>query len=256
MDTAPLVSASLRAARGLVWAACVCTTVFSPPARAEEWPTVALPKGLSTFDIGQQVSVNGMPMQLRGFVSAMSPRDAAEAFRQSMGKPLVENTVGNKLVLGRRQGEHFVTVQVEATGSGSRGVVAVTHLKAAYDNQAATQASTERWLARLPVGSRLMSQMDSEDAGKRSKHLVIVNSQDEALNRDRLVSALGDEGLSLEREGVPDALDARRLPEKLANSRTLFFKGANKDAIATVQRESNGQTTVVLNIVTSTERNR
>lgn len=251
MSPPPLVTSALAARR---WLALVAFTAAAATAQAQEWPTVAVPKNLNTFDIGQQVSVNGMPMRMRGFVSGLSPRDAGAAFRQSLGDPLVENRVGDKLVLGQRQGDFFVSVQVEAAGSGSRGVMAVTHLKAAYDNQAATQASADRWLAKLPAGSRLLSQMESQDAGKRSKHLVIVNSQDEGLNRDRLVSALGDEGLSLEREGIPDAVDARRLPELLANSRTLFFKGNNKDAMATVHRDGNGQTTVVLNIVMSPER--
>ena len=46
------------------------------------------------------------------------------------------------------------------------------------------------------------------------------------------------------------------MPEGLAASRMLFFKGTDKDAIATVRRDGNGQTTVVLNIVTSLERMR
>ena len=148
-------------------------------AHAESWPSVPLPRGLNTFDIGQQVSVNGLPMHLRGFVSATDSRELAEAFRQSLGKPLVENLFGSKLVLGRLEAEHYLSVQIESAGSGSRGILAVTHLKAAYDNQATTRDNTQRWLTRLPAGSQLLSQMESQDAGKLSRHLVITNTQDE-----------------------------------------------------------------------------
>ena len=195
-------------------------------------------------------------MRLRGFVSALSVRDIADGFRQSLGKPLVENTLGNKLVLGRAQGEHYLSVQIEPARAGSRGIVAVTDLQAAHANRSAAQASRERWLARLPPGSRLISQMESQDAGRLSLHIVFTNSQDEALNRDRLVSVLTDEGLALEREGSPDPRAAMRRPDGFAESRLLFFKGVSKEAMATVYRQGAGQTTVVLNISTSLERMR
>ena len=254
-------TATFRAPAAVRWHACLslvfCATLLALPVHADGWPTVSVPKGLTTFDIGQQVSVNGLPMQLRGFVSARAARELADAFRHSLGKPLVEHMLGGKLVLGRREGEHYLSVQIESVANGgSRGIVAVTHLKAAYDNQAPTHDNMQRWLVRLPAGSRLLSQMESEDAGKLSRHLIISNSQDEALNRDHLVSLLAEEGLRLEREGAPDVQSAARMNDSLAASRLLFFKGADKEAIATLRRDGDGQTTVVLNIITSLERMR
>lgn len=231
-----------------------CTVLLPHCARAEGWPVVDLPMEVRSFDVGQQVNLNGLPMRLRGFVSALSPKAAAEAFRQSLGKPLVENMLGNTLVLGRAQGEHYISVQIEAAGAGSRGIVGVAHLKSAYDNRSATRENTQRWLSRLPAGSRLLSQMESQDGGKLSRHLVIANTQAQALNRERLISLLADEGLVFERESVPDEHDAARMSEELAGSRMLFFKGANKEAIATVSRDGSGQTTMVLNVITSLER--
>ncbi|MDQ2736441.1 MAG: hypothetical protein M3Y55_15945, partial [Pseudomonadota bacterium] len=82
------------------------------------------------------------------------------------------------------------------------------------------------------------------------------NGQGEALNRERLISLLADEGFAFEREGSPDEQSVRRIPDELAYGRLLFFKGASKDAIATLSRDGSGQTTMVLNVVTSSEHSR
>ncbi|MDQ6679431.1 MAG: hypothetical protein M3Y67_00500, partial [Pseudomonadota bacterium] len=142
--------------------------------------------------------------------------------------------LGNKLVLGRAQAEHYVSVQIEAAGSGSRGVVAVSNLQLAHDSQSKVQANADHWLARLPAGTRLLSHMESRDGGKLSRHLVAANTQDEALNRERLVGLLAGEGFALERESpADDALLLRSSSAGVAASRLLFFKGEGKEAIAT-----------------------
>ena len=223
-------------------------------AHAQNWPSIALPKDVHVFDIGRQITVNGLPMRVQGFLSSARPVQVAEQFRQSMGKPLVENAIGSKLILGRAQGEHYLTVQIEPAGMGARGVIAVAHLKAAYDIRSDTQSDTDRWLSRLPAGSRLLSRMASQDGGKLSRHLVIVNSHSEALNRDRLKSLMAEDGLAFEYEGAAGSRAAAKLPEGLANGETLFFKGAGKEAMATIHRDSDGRTAIVMNTVTLMER--
>jgi hypothetical protein len=220
-----------------------------------DWPKIVLPKGVSVFDIGTgQTTVNGMPIRMQGFVSAHTPAQVAERFRQSMGKPLVENSVGNQLVLGRLQGEHYLTVQLEAAGAGTRGLLTVTHLKAAYERQAETQADTERWLARLPSGSRMISRMSSRDGSKLANHLVIVNHYDEDLNRDRLTALMREDGLEPEREAVADNAAALRLPAATANGKALFFKGPGKEAMAVIYRDEMHRTAIVLNTNNLLER--
>lgn len=218
------------------------------------WPTIALPREASAFGIGEQMSVNGLPMRMRGFVSTLKPAQLAEWFRQHLGGPLVENTLASKLILGRVQGEYYLTVQLEPAGTGTRGVATVTHLKAAYDNRAENRANTERWLARLPAGSKLMSKMTSEDSGKVSIYLLVTNTQSESLNRDRLKSLMRDDGFKLEQEAVLDEKTAASLPAGQANGKTLYFKGRGKEAMATIYRDSNGNTAVVLNTITQMER--
>ena len=241
------VAASLLVA----WAGCLGTIA---PAQATEWPAIVMPKEAHGFDVGRQVTLNGMPMRMQGFVSELPPRAAADAFRQLWGKPLVEMTQGGKLILGRAQDEHYLVVQIEPAAGGSRGIVALSHLKAANDRQASVEAAAQRWLDRLPAGSRLVSDMESEDAGRLSRHLVFSNAQGEPLNRDRIISLLADKGFVLERESVPGEPVAPTGAAPLANARVLFFKGAQKEAIASIHQDANGQTTTVLNLVNRLEQ--
>jgi hypothetical protein len=233
----------------------VALALFGGCARAESvWPKVALPQDANTYSIGEQITVNGLPMRMQGFVSAAKPAQVAQWFRQSLGKPLVENTLASKLILGRAQGEHYISIQLEPIGRGTRGLVAVSHLNAGYENRAATQAASERLLSRLPSGSRLISQMASNDGGKLATYVLVSNTYNEDLNRDRVASMLREDGLTLEREAVVGDQAGRQQPGVKANGRTLFFKGAGKEAMAVISRDEAGQTMVVLNTITFMER--
>jgi hypothetical protein len=215
----------------------LCALLLAPMARAQDWPRVPLPKDLQVFDIGQQITLNGSPMRLQGFVSPAAPEQLVELIRQSLGKPLVETTWGKQRILGRAQGDFYISVQIEQAAAGSRGTTAVTHLKATYESQEETQLQKEQWLSRLLPGSRLLSLMASRDGAKLSRHMVFANDHSESQNRDRLKNMLQEDGLAFEREG----------------GRALFFKGHDKEALATIHRDDGGRTTVVINVVTLSE---
>jgi hypothetical protein len=221
-----------------------CALLLAPAVHAQEWPRVPLPKDLQVFDVGQQITLNGSPMRLQGFVSPATPDQLVELFRQTLGKPLAETSWGKLRILGRAQGDFYISVQVEASGNGSRGTTAVTHLKAAYESREDTQVQREQWLSRLLPGSRLLSLVASQDGTKLSRHMVFANDHGETLNRDRLMSMLREEGLAFEREGRPG--------NDASAGTALFFKGGDKEALATIHRDSDGKTTVVLNVVTQT----
>lgn len=229
-----------------VWLLCLHALLAVSSVHAADWPSVALPKEARSFDVAEQITHNGLPMRLQGFLSSTPPDELIELFRRGMGKPLVENRWGRQRILGHMQGEFYVSVQIESAGQGSRGMVAVTHLKGARDSEQASGRDVQLWRSRLPAGSQLLSHMASRDGTKHSLHLVFVNSHDEALNADRLKSMLSEQGLTFEREDSPG----------LAANRTLFFKGRDKEALATIHRDDAAQTSVVLNVVTQLGKSR
>ncbi len=230
--------------RPILMMLAVCCGLTTQLAWSENWPTIALPKNVRPFDVGPQLSIHGLPMRMQGFVSTAQPAQLLAWFRDSLGQPLVENTLGNQHIIGKAQGEHYLSVQIEAAGTGSRGIAAVTHLKAGYDNHADTQAETERWLRRLPSGSHLLSQMTTQDGNKQSRYLVMINNHPANLNRERLKSLMAEDGFLLERESNPDKQTTAKNTSTL-----LFFKGKGKEAIATINQDDQGRTTTVLNTI-------
>jgi hypothetical protein len=218
------------------------------------WPKIALPESVEAFAVGNEMNVNGMPMRVQGFVSELKKEQLAKWFHKSLGEPLVESANGNKLVLGRAEKDYYLTIQLEPSGKGTRGLVAVTNLKAAVGNAQQNKQNMSRWADRMPSGSKVASQMSSEDNGKISNHIVISNNQTEGLNAERLKSVMRDDGYEFEREGAADDATASRMPTHAANGKILFFKGPNKEAVATINRDDSGRTAIMLNTITQVER--
>jgi hypothetical protein len=241
------MTAHTFSSRAALLAATLMLTSFTVKA-GSDWPSPTLPDGLDTFNVGDQITVNGLPMRVRGFVSPKRPADLLDEFRRSLGKPLVENTVGAKRVLGRADGGFYLTVEVEPAGNGSKGVVAVTDMKTMIKSHDQRAADTARWINRLPAGSTIASQMTSEDAGRSANHIVIVNSHSEDLNRDALTALMRADGYQLEHEAAPDATQRRSLNATQADGKTLYFKAPGKEAMAVIAR-SGEKTSIVLNTV-------
>lgn len=230
-------------------AATLCLAVAASP-QAAPWPAIAMPPGATRVDLGERVEVNGMPMNIRGFVTARPPTEVAQWFRRELGQPLVEDTLDQALILGRQQGDHYLTIRLEAAGRGTRGLVAVSALSAARDAHAANRAATERWTARLPAGSTLITQVSANDGGRVARQVVFLNAHSPTLNTQRLTTLLAADGLDFEREA-----DAEPPPGSLRapGGRVLYFRGAGKEAMATLFRDPAGNTVVVLDTVTRLE---
>lgn len=213
------------------------------------WPNVPPPEAAESFEAGEVLVVNGQPTRLYGFVSSQRPENVERWYRDRLGQPLMQDRIGDKRVLGRMLGDFYVTVQLESAGDGTRGLVGVCDLKPMRDLQEQTRTDTERWLGRLPAGSRIVDQISTEENGRWSRQWVITNGNSIGINRNRLISILEQEGLSLEYDS--DDRHAAR-----ATGRTLVFRGKGSDATAVISRDTQGLTAVVLNMVAAAEQAR
>ena len=148
---------------------------YSQTNNVSSWPDIKLPRHLQLFPISSDTSANGVPMRMQGFTSSLPVAEVIQGVRDSLGQPLVMNQIGKQIVLGRPVGTFYVTVQIEAEGLGSRGVVATTDMQAAINNAELTRQDRQRWLDQLPAGSRLMSHVKSSDGSKRSVQIVYSN---------------------------------------------------------------------------------
>jgi hypothetical protein len=227
------------------------TCVFAQ--NTSPWPDLKLPWSLQLFSAGQNVVMNGLPMRMHGFVSTQSPAALSRSVEDSLGKPLVVNRLGQQIILGRAQGSHYISIQIEPASSGSRGVVAVSDLQTALSNKDVTTQEKSYWVQKLPAGTTLSSHIKSLDGLKQSHQLIYSNALDEGFNRDRLKVILQADGLAFERETLVDEQAYKKTATAL-QGRVLFFKGTGKEAMATIHRQADGQTITVLNIVNTMEK--
>ena len=191
-------------------------------------------------------------MRMQGFTSSLPVAAVIQNVQESLGQPLVINQIGKQIVIGRAVGAFYVTVQIEADGVGSRGVVAVTDMQSAIDNKEFARSDKQRWLDQLPAGSRLVSHVKSSDGLKRSVQIVYTNEQNGLVNADRLKTILAREGLGFEGDSTAENA-ANAGTNTFDQGKVFFFKGVAKEAIATIHRKPDGHTFTVLNIVNTSE---
>jgi hypothetical protein len=233
--------------RQTLLAGALLLTSTGPVLAQTSWPQVAVPSGIVLADQGGQVTANGLPVRMRGFTSAAGPVKVAELFRHSLGQPLVEDRVGAKLVLGRSHGAYYLTVQFEAAGTGTRGVIAVTELTAALNGAAASRDADQRLLAKLAAGFSIVNRTASSDARRRVEHVVLTNHHSIALSVASIKGMLGADGFTFERETRAGNEPNHPQSAKPRDARTLFFRKTGGEAIAVVSRDDTGRTAVVLN---------
>lgn len=251
------------AAKLLAAVSMACTVATAQAAPQSGSPQVALPPGASSHDAGDAISMNGMPLQITVFTSTERPAALVQWFSASLGQPLTLDTIEGKTILGRREGNFYITIQLQAAGSGTRGLLAVADIAGALRNRAQSQESEARWAARLPVGTRILNRMQSRDGNRQSDYLVASNRHSEQVNVEALSALLGEDGLMLEREAPADlavvAGSSAFVPRRAAahpatgGGRTLFYRGRDKEAMAVIARDAQGNTALVISRIHSLE---
>lgn len=231
---------------GLLMGALLLTPASSAIGQTT-WPQIAIPEGVKLTEQGGPISVNGMPLRMRGFTSAAAPARVAALFQQSLGQPLMDNTVGVKRILGRSYGAHYVTVQIEPGVTGTRGVIAVTELTAAMNNAASARAADQRLLSRLAAGFHIVSRTSSEDNRRSIEHVILTNTHSVGLNAASVKNMLRIDGFVLERETTPAGQSGVDHRPATREATMLFFKKAGSEAVAVISRNDKGMTAVVLN---------
>jgi hypothetical protein len=219
----------------------------------QAWPVVSLPQDAVAYSIGEQITVNGIPLGIKGFVTRSGPHAMAKWFRGRLGEPVVETKLGGAVILGKAQRGYFITIQITPAGTGTNGTVTVSHLRAAYESRDKTRAALNRLLARLPSGSKVDTEMVSTDGSKLSRYYVATNRHNEKVNRDRILDLMREDGMRLQYQPSVTAREVmNRIPALLQNGRTLFFQGKKKEAVAVIGSNAEGLTVVQVNVISET----
>jgi len=73
---------------------------------------------------------NGTDMRGQVFTSSQNAADIVKFYRQLWGKQSVLDQIPGWQVIGHREGDFYITVQVRPDGSGSRGDIGITRIPA------------------------------------------------------------------------------------------------------------------------------
>jgi hypothetical protein len=163
----------------LVTGALLASLIFGSVGRAadtESWPLLPTPPRADVQWIAQSMRVNGVPTRVMQFQSRASSMEVVEYYKAHWSggydrQPSV-HTVGEATVVGQMHGPYLMTVKVEgAPASGtSTGLISVARIVGVKVERDAGN------LALMP-GAEVVSVVESDDPGKRSREVVIWNSQ-------------------------------------------------------------------------------
>ncbi|MDB5760978.1 MAG: hypothetical protein JWM30_4267 [Burkholderia sp.] len=224
---------------------------------AAGWPDLPLPSGLELADVGPAIRIDGLDMQVRGFVSPEPVAELTARFRASLSGPLLTSQHGGKTILGQARGGYYLTVQLETAGSGTRGLVAQIDVAALLARRVPSpdvdpDAGAD-WQHRLPAGMRVLSLVRSRAGERQLQHLVLQSDAALAGSGEALAHLLGRDGYRAVR-----SMSNRSSPSNHSSrpGLALLFQGPGREATAVLTQNADGTTSTVLSISTLVESTR
>ncbi|SPE25125.1 conserved exported hypothetical protein [Burkholderiales bacterium] len=156
-------------------ALCLVLLAAGRARAAEPWPEIPMPPKAKVQWVADSMRVNGVPMRVMQFQSPASRAEIVEYYRAYWSggyptKPSV-SALGEATVVGQAHGPYFMTVKVQdAAHASSQGLIAVSRVLGSKIERNAGD------LALMP-GARVVSVVESNDPGKRSREVLVFNTQ-------------------------------------------------------------------------------
>lgn len=182
---------------------------------------------------------NGVPMSVKRFDSEQRPAAILAFYRQAWASTTPsaapqEYTVDPWQTIAAMRGKCFFTVQVQAAGKGSTGLLSVTQ---APDSPRAI--SQDRTIPMMS-GSTVINDIDHRDGGKTARTLLLSNGFSAETNASFYRQNLGDQGWK--------TVSSYQMTTKKGPGITLVMKRGLAEASLVITREGQ-QTFVLANLV-------
>lgn len=197
------------------------------------WPEIAFPREARVEAIGDQVRLNGVPMRLHRVLSSQSPNQLIAFYRDTLGPRHAEQALPDSFILSQGRDNFFITVKVKPLSAK------LTEVLVSVSDAAEARRAANRPLGfGLPANSVVMSDMESVDAGKRSRQLVVSNDHAIDTNAQALTQELAARGYQ------PDGAPPRHTDAEYVQR----FKGEQREAQLILVRQG-GKTNMVLTTI-------
>lgn len=196
-------------------------------------PKLSLPEGGSAERLGDAMVVNGRSVTIDRIVVSQPPVDVARHYRKALdakssGK-IVEYKLKGDQILARKVGAHFVTVRVHGSVDGTSEVWIMTTPMEAPSATALPSHLT------LPAGSRLLSNVETIDGGRRAHTVIATADAAVAATQDFVKRSLGDRGFALVTSDLSSSDSSRRV---------MLFQRGSEDVMVTIADGPKGRTLV------------
>ncbi len=197
-------------------------------------PRLASPDGSSVERVGDSMVINGRPVTIDHIVLPLAPADAVRHYRKALDEKssgkVVEYRLKGDQILARKIGEHFVTVRVQTAFNGTSEAWIMTTAMQPPPSAAALPSHLA-----LPAGSRLLSNVETVDGGRRAHTVIATADAAVSATQDFVKRSLGDRGFSLVTSDA-SSLDQSR--------RVMLFQRGTEDVMVTIADGPKGRTLV------------
>jgi hypothetical protein len=196
----------------------------APPKAAVEW-------------VGQNIEVNGIKQSIRAFHSNESIEDVVKFYRKEWKRPIAKDKPGFMesidaapwYIISRIEKGYLMTVQVQIQKndeSSSWGYLSMSHLPDADPSDEAPQLG--KTVPRIP-GSIVMSELKSDDPGKKATTVIISNTHSVRNNADFYRSHYLNKGWTMETDKNLGRSEAHSLVFKTRTNRITIMLLEDKD---------------------------
>jgi hypothetical protein len=227
----------MQLARTVLAMSLMVTAIFS---RAGEWPAVEVPPQSRASWVADDMKYNNVPMRIKQFRSELGVAEVLAFYRQQWSedgkKQYVENTLREWKIIGKQIDGHYVTVQVKAgAGGGSEGFIGASKLPSMTG-----RPQVDETFPRL-AGTDVMSDIESNDAGKAARTLIFKNDHSVQSNASFYAATLPTQEW---RQNTSHAG-----PQNNGNAHVLYFERRKESTHIVINRNPKGGSMIVVNIV-------
>jgi len=199
---------------------------------AGSWPDLPLPSGTDTTEVARRIVFNGLDMRAETFGSRQSAAEVVAFYRAAWGDRAVVNKLGSSQVIGYREGDYFITVQVSGFGNGSKGRIGMIDVAGAPRGFVAGKGVPR------PMGAEVFNDIAYPDDPVPARTVAMRDALSPRQNAAFFRERLAGDGWKPEGDGRCADDDTCLLS---------FARGDSKLALVAVRRGS-GQSQVVVNI--------
>lgn len=208
-------------------------TLMVPLWALAAWPQLDVPAGARVASVGEKLRLHGAPMRIQRVLTAQRPDAVARHYRAALGPRYATAQLQDRLVLSQGRDDYFITVSIRPLGPKlTEALVSIA------DAREARQAAGRPLGFNLPAASVVLSDIEADDAGKRSRQLVVGNAHAITTNIDVFTRELAARGMHA--DGPP--------LRRSAAEHVQFYKGEHREAQLIVMRRD-GQTQTVLTMI-------